>query len=47
MSKQNQICPECGGYMVEKSNYPGWLRCSCGYAVKVLKRIIKPIGKKR
>ncbi len=36
----HQICPECGGYMLEKD---GWLRCSCGFAKKINKKRITPL----
>ncbi len=44
MSKyQSPICEVCSAWMLEKD---GWLKCvSCGLQKKVIKRIIKPIGK--
>ena len=44
MSKyQSPICEVCSAWMLEKD---GWLKCvSCGLQKKVIKRIVKPIGK--
>lgn len=33
--------------MREREDYPGWLRCLCGHQKKIIKTIIKPVGKKK
>lgn len=42
MHKQSSICPICGSYMQFIKNNT-WLACSCGYHVKVIKRLITPL----
>lgn len=44
MSEQSNICPQCSAYMLfVKDNT--WLKCpSCAYMVKVVKRLITPLG---
>lgn len=40
--KQSQVCPKCVSYM-EFVKRATWLKCStCGYMVKVIKRIVTP-----
>jgi hypothetical protein len=40
------VCEICGSWMQERPEYPGTLRCSCGHQKKIIKKIIKPVGKK-
>lgn len=53
--EQSPICPNeyinsegkttiCMNYMLEYPNNPGYLKCSCGYSVKIIKRIIRIVG---
>lgn len=51
LNEQSHICPNeyisnegklvnCMNYMLEFPEYPGYLRCSCGYTVKIVKTLI-------
>ena len=45
MSEQSPICPICTSWLLAHPELPGWLKCqSCGYCVKVSKRIITIVG---
>lgn len=45
--KQSSICPICTSWLLNHPSLHGYLKCnSCGYTVKIIKTIIKPIGKK-
>jgi tRNA(Ile2) C34 agmatinyltransferase TiaS len=45
MSEQSPICEKCGSWLLSHPELLGWLKCnSCGYCVKVKKRIITIVG---
>lgn len=48
MNKSNPICNMCMGYMLnfKDINNIEWLRCNCGYHIKLNKRTIEIISEK-
>lgn len=41
VSKQSNVCPECGSWMRYIGDNNDYLKCSCGYTTKVIKVIRK------